>query len=85
MDFDIPPRYRKTVNGERFLLADRIQLVDENAGHRLIVFASDEQLGILFTSSHILMDGTFDSSPPHFNQIYSIHGVKNEQSKLFSL
>ncbi len=77
MDFDIPKCYQETVGGERYLLADRIQRVDGEVGKRLIIFATDEQLRILFTSSHILMDGTFDSAPPHFEQIYSIHGIEN--------
>lgn len=82
MNFDIPLHYQKATDGQRYLLSDRIQRVDKNVGKRLIVFATDEQLRLLFTSPHIMMDGTFDSCPPHFNQIYSIHGIKNEQSKL---
>ncbi|CAM4834901.1 unnamed protein product [Rotaria magnacalcarata] len=80
MDFDIPSRYRKTADGERYLLSDRIHYVGGKDDKRIIIFASDEQLRLLFTSSHIMMDGTFDSCPPHFEQIYSIHGIKNEQS-----
>jgi hypothetical protein len=84
MNFDIPLRYQKTANGERFLLADKIQSVDRKVQKRIIVFSTDEQLRLLFTSSHIMMDGTFDSCPPHFDQIYSIHGIKNDQSQLIS-
>ncbi len=28
-----------------------------------------------------MMDGTFDSCPSHFDQIYSIHGIKNNHSE----
>ncbi|CAF3228537.1 unnamed protein product [Rotaria sp. Silwood2] len=80
MDFDIPSRYQKTTDGQRYLLADRIQPGGEKVEKRLIIFSTDEQLRLLFTSSHIMMDGTFDSCPPHFEQILSIHGIKNEQS-----
>lgn len=81
MDFDIPAKYTRTINDQRFLLADRIRLVNKETVTRIIIFATDEQLRILFTSPHILMDGTFDSAPSHFNQIYSIHAVQNDQSK----
>ena len=84
MDFNISPRYKKTTNGQRYLLADKVQRVDRDVEKRIIVYATDEQLRLLFTSSHIMMDGTFASCPPHFDQIYSIHSIKNNQSKLLS-
>ena len=79
-DFNIASRYQRTTNGERYLLADRIQPTTGNVQKRVIVFATDEQLRYLFTSSHILMDGTFDACPSHFEQIYSIHGINDVQS-----
>ena len=85
MNFDIPQVYRHTVDGARYLLSDRIQRGNGTPVTRIIVFATDEQLRMLFTSSHILMDGTFDSCPPHFDQIYSIHATKNDHSKLLFL
>jgi len=85
VDFDIAPQYKKTTTGERFLLADRVQRYDGEVHQRLIVFATDEQLRTLFTSDHIFMDGTFDSVPAHFHQVYSIHALKNDYSKLFHL
>ncbi len=84
MDFDISSRYKKTTDGQRYLLADKVQRVDGTVEKRIIVYATDEQLRLLFTSSHIMMDGTFDSCPPHFDQLYSIHCMKNNQSKLLS-
>jgi hypothetical protein len=83
MNFNIPVFYQQTNDRQRFLLTDRIQRVEGNVAKRMIVFATDEQLRLLFGCSHILMDGTFDSSPPHFEQIDSIHGIKNDQSKVF--
>ena len=85
MNFDIPQVYRQTVDGARYLLSDRIQRGNGTPVTRILVFATDEQLRMLFTSSHILMDGTFDSCPPHFDQIYSIHATKNDHSKLLFL
>lgn len=83
MNFNIPLFYQQTNDGQRFLLADRVQRVEGNIAKRMIIFATDEQLRLLFGCAHILMDGTFDSCPPYFDQIYSIHGIKNEQSKIF--
>ncbi|CAF0856064.1 unnamed protein product [Rotaria sordida] len=80
VDFNIPSRYQKTTDGERYLLADRIQPGGEKVEKRLIIFSTDEQLRLLFTSPHIMMDGTFDSCPPYFEQVFSIHGIKNKQS-----
>ena len=80
VDFDIPSRYKKSINGKRYLLADRIKLFNGDTEQRIIVFATDEQLRLLFTSSHVMMDGTFDTCPPHFHQVYSIHAMKNDQS-----
>jgi hypothetical protein len=82
IDFDIPSRYKKTSDGQRYLLSDKTQSINGNVEKRIIVYATDEQLRLLFTSSHIMMDGTFDSCPPHFDQLYSIHAIKNNQSKL---
>jgi hypothetical protein len=82
MDFDISVVYQQTIDGERYLLADRVQRVNGTVVKRIIVFATDEQLRLLFTCSHIMMDGTFASCPHYFDQIYSIHGMKNDQSKL---
>jgi len=84
MDFDISSRFKKTTDGQRYLLSDKVKCVDGNVEKRIIVYATDEQLRLLFTSSHIMMDGTFASCPPHFDQIYSIHALKNNQSKLLS-
>ena len=83
IDFDIPRKFKQTTDGERYLLADRVQRCEGEVDNRILVFATDEQLNILFTSSHILMDGTFHCSPSHFHQVYSIHGVKNNHSKFF--
>ncbi|CAF1311366.1 unnamed protein product [Adineta ricciae] len=82
MDGDIPLYYKKTTDGQRYLFADKVQRIDGDISKRIIVYANDEQLRTLFTSLHIMMDGTFDSCPPHFDQIYSIHCLKNNQTMI---
>jgi hypothetical protein len=76
IQFEIPDTYSKSWEGENFLVADTI-----NRKKRTLVFATDDQLRLLFKSEHILMDGTFDACPPFFNQIYSLHAIKQGQSK----
>lgn len=69
--FDIPDQFKTTTDGQRFLLCDESLARRE----RLLIFASDHQLDLLFKSSIVYMDGTFGKSPPHFPQIYIIHAV----------
>jgi hypothetical protein len=69
--FTIPDQYKSTADEKRFLLIDESPIQRE----RLLVFASDRQLDLLFEAETIYMDGTFSKSPPHFTQIYIIHAV----------
>ena len=48
---------------------------------RLLLFASDAQLDLLFKSLVIYMDGTFKKAPSHFTQIYIIHIVHFDTCK----
>jgi hypothetical protein len=73
----------KKINGERYLLVDRVQRCDRDVDNRILLFATNEQLKTLFSCSRIVMDGTFAGCPSHFHQVYSIHGIKNDHSKLF--
>lgn len=72
--FTIPEPYKLTIDGQRFLLIDESRVRRE----RLLVYASDIQLDILFDSPVIYMDGTFSKTPPYFLQIYTIHAVKHD-------
>ncbi|CAF3837842.1 unnamed protein product [Rotaria sp. Silwood1] len=65
--FDISESYRKTLKNLPFVCVD--QIIKRKT--RILVFASNEQLKLLFNSSVILMDGTFSSSPPIFDQTTS--------------
>jgi len=37
------------------------------------VFASDQDIAVMFQSPHLIMDGTFKVSPDEFTQVYTIH------------
>ncbi|CAF4538901.1 unnamed protein product, partial [Rotaria magnacalcarata] len=69
--FDIPNEFKLTIEKKRFLLIDEARVRRE----RLLLFASDAQLYLLFNASTIYMDGTFKKTPPQFSQIYIIHIV----------
>lgn len=70
-DFDIPDFYRQSLNGEPFICTDRFI-----RNKRMILFATDKQLETLFSSEWIFLDGTFDSCPSQFKQLYTIHCLK---------
>ncbi|CAM4801162.1 unnamed protein product [Rotaria magnacalcarata] len=72
--FDIPAQYQVTLNDEQFLLCDKTL-----HNKRLLLFGTDQQLIFLFSAKHILMDGTFDTCPPYFDQVYTIHAIKHEK------
>ncbi|CAF1539602.1 unnamed protein product, partial [Rotaria sordida] len=71
--FDIPELYQQTLSSKRFLLID---LFTKRGKDRILVFSSDQQLELLFKSDTIFMDGTFDTTPAHFKQVYLIHAHK---------
>ena len=68
--FDIPELYQETISGKRFLFLD---LFFKRGKDRILIFSSDQQLELLFESKTIFMDGTFDTTPAHFKQVYLIH------------
>ncbi|CAF3653882.1 unnamed protein product [Rotaria socialis] len=74
--FNIPELYQQTLSAQRFLL---IALFMQRGKDRILVFASDEQLKLLFESEAIFMDGTFDTTPENFKQVYLIHAHKYGQ------
>ncbi|CAF0973217.1 unnamed protein product [Rotaria sordida] len=74
--FDIPDACTKTLKGEQFLCVDKFI----KRKTRLLLFASHEQLKLLFESQIILMDGTFSASPLIFEQVYCLHAIKYQQS-----
>ena len=73
--FDLLESYKRTLKNLPFLCID--QIIKRKT--RILVVASNELLKLLFSSSVILMDVTFSSSPPIFDQVYCIHTIKFEQ------
>ena len=45
---------------------------------RIVIFASNEQLGILQSAHHFIFDGTFKVVPEIFYQLYIIHAVYSD-------
>ena len=80
--FNIPKLYQETLLSERFLVID---VFLRRGKDRVLVFSSKNQLELLFESETIFMDGTFDSTPDNFKQVYLIHAHKFGQGmcKLF--
>ena len=72
----IPERYQSASNNEQFLLHDNLGA--ENAP-RMLVFATQQDLGLLARSKHWFMDGTFKVVPELFFQLYIIHALHNSQ------
>ncbi|CAF2855277.1 unnamed protein product [Rotaria sp. Silwood2] len=74
--FDIPDIYTKTLKNKEFLCVDK--MIKRKT--RILLFASNEQLKLLFENSIVFMDGTFSACPKVFDQVFTIHSIKYEQS-----
>ena len=68
--FDIPLSYQETISHKRFLLMDFFL---KRGKERVIVFSTEAQLQLLFTSKTIFIDGTFGGAPAGFEQLFLIH------------
>ncbi|CAF2107924.1 unnamed protein product [Rotaria magnacalcarata] len=67
--FVVPPAYQHTYSNGNFLIYDK----RKNAyGGRLMIFASDEQLNVLYNSDILFADGTFKVSPKLFEQLIGL-------------
>ena len=62
----------KTNKGEAFSMFDSGEVED-----RMLVFSTEENLTVLASCKHYFMDGTFKTVPVIFDQLYTIHGIKN--------
>ncbi|CAF3574696.1 unnamed protein product [Rotaria sp. Silwood1] len=74
--FDIPYLYTRTIKNEEFLCVDK--MIKRKT--RVLLFAPNEQLKMLFQNSIVLIDGTFSTCPKIFDQVLTIHFIKYEQS-----
>ncbi|CAF1103951.1 unnamed protein product, partial [Rotaria sp. Silwood1] len=54
--FLLPPAYQETYSHQKFLIYDKRKTI---YGGRLMIFASDEQLNVLYGSDVLFADGTF--------------------------
>ena len=62
----------KTNKGKAFLMFDSGEVED-----RMLVFSTEKNLNVLASCKHYFMDGTFKTVPVIFDQLYTIHGMKN--------
>ena len=53
------------------------------AKERVLLFSSGEQLNLLFSSYVIFMDGTSNTAPSNFDQVFWIHIQNFNQGKRF--
>ena len=78
--FIVPTIYRETYSKENFLIYDKRKSA---YGGRLMIFASDDQLNVLYDSIILFADGTFKVAPTLFEQLYVIHGMRDGEGILF--
>ncbi|KAE8738585.1 hypothetical protein FOCC_FOCC015931 [Frankliniella occidentalis] len=63
--------FTTTRRGTRFLLFDS----RPGDPDRVVIFAAEESLKVLFVSEIVFSDGTFKTVPDQFGQLYTIHGL----------
>ena len=68
----LPPNYIKTMKEDCFLLWDS---TFRNDLRRSLMFGSPENINILATADHVIIDGTFKTSPQLFHQMVTVHGI----------
>jgi len=75
-DIVIPDSLRYTSDGEDFLLYDSGPADPE----RYMMFGTKQNLEELCLAQHWFLDGTFSIAPTLFEQVYTIHGIKNNKN-----
>lgn len=68
-EINLQDQWTQTLAHERFLLCDD----RDEAGNRILVFATDANLQRLCASSTVYSDGTFYSCTSLFTQLYTLH------------
>ena len=74
-DLIIPNEFKITHNNVNFLLFDSGSSVN-----RILIFTTDSNLQVLASSKNWYCDGTFHSAPLVFQQVFSIHVIKDSIS-----
>ena len=70
----LPERYRRTSNGENFILVDTFD-DDDEAENRVIALSTRRNLQLLANAKTWFLDGTFKTAPHIFTQIFVIMGT----------
>ncbi|XP_015118795.1 uncharacterized protein LOC107042309 [Diachasma alloeum] len=74
-ELTIPEEFRHTLKGDPFLFWDSR---DDGQSTRTLVFTTSENLEIMASCKMWFADGTFDCVPHVFQQLYTIHGVRDD-------
>lgn len=69
MDLVISEKFANTLRGEKFLFSDHTY--DNN---RILIYTTEKNLKILKRCPILQSDGTFDTVPLIFQQLYTVHG-----------
>ncbi|CAG8726790.1 553_t:CDS:2, partial [Cetraspora pellucida] len=80
---NMPESLKFTLSGNLFLIRDQIISDDE----RMLVFTTTENIKYLSRAVYWIMDGTFQTVPTIFYQLYTVHASVGLQdnSKIFPL
>jgi hypothetical protein len=78
MDFEVPPSFSTTNDGENFLLYDSTH---KKLGGRLMIFSTKYLIQMLCSCEIILIDGTFKCRPTMFSQVYVVMGQHLNEGK----
>ena len=73
-DVDLQGPWSQTHDGKRFLL------FSDGDADKMVVFSTEDQLRLLQEADTIYMDGTFTCCPQLWNQLYSLHARKDDQT-----
>ena len=68
----IPPSYLRTASGDNLLIWDSGYSTDLR---RSFLFATEDNLNLLQSSTNIVIDGTFKTSPNLFTQLLTVHAL----------
>lgn len=75
--------FKHTLGGDTFLLYDSIN--DDNKNSRFLIFATKENLRMLFRSNTWFIDGKFKTAPTIFYQLFEILGSVTQEDKTLTL
>ena len=73
-DVDLQGPWSQTHDGKRCLL------FSGGDADKMVVFSTEDQLRLLQEADTIYMDGTFTCCPQLWNQLYSLHARKDDQT-----